>query len=70
VFTDVMNKLGLTLSSASRNVKLLSTLKVREGKSFGLIDYRQDMNDYRRQTLHLTSAGIRVVNKVVNIMGE
>ena len=62
--------------SASSDVEALRrvhqtpcTRKVRGEVSFGLLDYRQDMNDYRRRTLHLTPAGLRVVNKVVTVLG-
>ena len=66
--TDVVRLLGLTLSSASRNVIALSTRKHKGEEGFGLIDHRQDMNDFRRKTLHLTPAGARVVNHVVSIL--
>jgi hypothetical protein len=68
--TSLQHKLGLSLSGSSRNCKLLSPRKVRGKPGFGLIDYRQDMNDYRRETLHLTAAGFRVMNKIVTTMGD
>jgi DNA-binding MarR family transcriptional regulator len=68
--TGLQHKVGLTLSGASRNAKLLSPRKVRGKPGFGLIDYRQDPNDYRRETLHLTAAGLRVMNKIVTTMEE
>lgn len=70
--TDIEKRLSMALSSASRNVSVLSD-RPRRGRratepGYGLIEYRQDPQDFRRERLHLTRKGARLINRVVDVL--
>jgi DNA-binding MarR family transcriptional regulator len=65
---DLAVRTNMAASSASRNVMLLSDTH-RSGKpGLGLIEVRQNPNDWRRKSVYLTPEGERLVQSVVAIV--
>lgn len=70
---DIESALGLSQSSASRNVAALSE-RVHDRRNGqvgrGLVEYRSDPRDYRRRELHLTERGHEMVVRLLKIMRD
>lgn len=67
---DLLKLLDVSQSSISRNVLALSERNRHGGPGLGLILQRRDPFDARQITLHLTPAGMDVVNRVLSIGRE
>lgn len=60
-------KLGLHASSMGRAVTRLSTLTTKTGlRGWGLVEYRDDPDDRRASTVHLTSKGEKFLQQLLN----
>jgi DNA-binding MarR family transcriptional regulator len=63
---DLVERLGYTGASASRNWTHLSTRR----NGLGLIHDTPDVRDYRRRVLHLTPRGIQFLLKIIAILAD
>lgn len=69
IVSDLERLCGLTRESASRNVKLLSDKKLRDGREgYGLVTTRTSPTDDRVKILHLTRAGQQMVNMITSAL--
>lgn len=66
--TELGVKSGVSLASASRYVKSLSTQDRQGHEGLGLIEAHRDPADDRRKILTLTLEGNKVLAKVIKIM--
>jgi DNA-binding MarR family transcriptional regulator len=70
--SELAKRLNLKRSAASRNVAALSAQRSKSSasrKGYGLIAYKDDPDDSRRWTLHLTEKGeqfVAVIRKTMN----
>jgi DNA-binding MarR family transcriptional regulator len=65
--SDLERLCGLTRESASRNVKLLSSKKLRDGRQgYGLVETRPHPTDDRVKLMYLTRAGQQMVNTIAS----
>lgn len=67
IVSDLERLCGLTRESASRNVKLLSTKKLRDDRvGYGLVETKPGPTDDRVKVLFLTRAGQQMVNTITS----
>jgi len=65
IVSDLERLCRLTRESASRNVKLLSAKKLKDGRTgYGLVETRGSDQDERVKILRLTRAGQQMVNTI------
>lgn len=67
--TDLAEKTGLTMASASRNIEVLGPWQPKREIGMGLIQNDYSDEDRRKKTLTLTAKGWRVINTMNNILG-
>jgi DNA-binding MarR family transcriptional regulator len=67
IVSDLERLCALTRESASRNVKLLSSAKLKDGRhGYGLVEKRADDQDDRRKILALTRSGRQMIDMILN----
>lgn len=67
---DIKDRLGMASSTASRNVAALSE-RHRLGKpGYNLVVQREDLEDRRRKTHHLTPQGRAVLRQVIDSLSR
>jgi DNA-binding MarR family transcriptional regulator len=67
----VAKRLGLSISSASNNIAILSGRHRRgaqgAGPGYGLVEHRKDSEDFRRTKLYLTTEGAQLAERVAGL---
>lgn len=66
--TGIGNKLGLTQSSASRNVSELTERSWKKVEGLKVAEYHQSYDNIAQKTLHLTSKGQRWSEQIIDIL--
>jgi DNA-binding MarR family transcriptional regulator len=71
IVSDLERLCGLTRESASRNVKLLSGAKLKDGRhGYGLVEKRSSDQDDRVKILSLTRSGQQVVQEILRAIQQ
>ncbi|MHA6730000.1 hypothetical protein [Devosia sp. A369] len=63
---DMDGHVGVSQSSVSRNVHILSRCRRDGTPGFGLVEQRPDARDVRSQRLCLTAAGVTFVSRLID----
>lgn len=65
IVSDLERLCGLTRTGASRNISLLSSHRLTDGRhGYGLVEYRNSDSDRRIKYLGLTKTGEQIIAKI------
>lgn len=67
---EISTILGMSQSSATRNVQALTDIDSKKKPGVFLVETRTDRMDMRKKYCHLTPKGKRLVEQILNIMHQ